>query len=356
MKSVKRIMGFAALTLLLAIACTNDKSTETGAATANPADSAAKIIPVNVQSIRVMNIERPLDYTANLIPFEEINFAPASPGRIKKIYVEIGDRVKKGQLLVEMDKTQLSQAAVQYQTAKTTFERVDTLYQLGSISEQQYDQTKTQYEVAKSSYEFLSENTTMIAPINGIVTGKYFEDGELYSGAPNTMAGKAAVLTLMQIHPMKAVVSISQTYFLKVKEGMEATITCDIFPDEVFTGSIYKVYPTIDQATRSFKTEILISNPRQKLRPGMFGKIEINLGMAKALVVPAIAVLKQEGTNNRYVFLNENGTAKRVDVTPGRRFDDLIEITGEGIEEGAELVVEGQANLLNGTKVRVVKE
>jgi len=151
-------------------------------------------------------------------------------------------------------------------------------------------------------------------------------------------------------------VNISQSHYSNVKEGMKAEITCDNFSDKVFEGSVYKKYPVIDAATRTFKTEIMIPNSRETLRPGMYGKISIELKDEDVLVIPSIGVLKQEGTNNRYVFLHEDGLAKRVDVTLGKRFDDQIEVSGEGITEGAELIIEGQSNLLNDTEVEVAKD
>lgn len=351
MKSILKIVLIVAFAFSF-IACS--KSAEKESTEETDTTNTKKILPVRTQRIKKETIPRHLDYTANLIAFKEIHYAPSSPGRINKINVDVGNRVSKGQVLVEMDKTQLNQATTQYQNAKINFERVDTLHGLGSISEQQYDQTKTQYEVAKSNYEFLKENTTLLSPLNGLVTGKYFENGELYAGAPNTNAGKAAVLSLMQINPLKAVVNISQSYFPDIKEDMTATITTDIFPEQTFQGTVYKVYPTIDASTRTFKTEILIKNPKEVLRPGMFANIVIILEDVEAMVVPSIAVLKQEGTNNRYVFINNNNVAKQVEVTPGERFDDKIELKTNGVKVGNELIIQGQANLLNGSAIKVI--
>jgi membrane fusion protein, multidrug efflux system len=354
MKLMKSLKYVGIVLFFMALASCSDAGKETNKETTKGTDTK-KVYPVRIQKIRKQNIERTLEYTANLVAFEEINYAPASPGRIHKINVEVGDRVKKGQLLVEIDKTQLTQALTQLSSAQSSFERIDTLYKLGSISEQQYEQAETQYELARSNVNFLKENTTLLSPINGIVTGKYFENGEFYSGTPNTAAGKAAVISLMQINPLKAVVSISEMYFPDIKKGMKASVSADVYPDEIFEGSIYKVYPTIDKYTRTFQTEILIGNNSEQLRPGMFARIEIRLGEAKALVVPAISILKQEGTNNRYVFINENGVAKQVDVKLGKRFDDKVELISKDIQEGMELIVNGQANLIDGSKVKVVK-
>jgi len=341
----------AGLISMMFISCNNEKA-DSGA---DNNDTIAKIYPVKTHIIKEQSITKTLEYAASLTAFKEIYFATASPGRINKIHVEVGSKVTKNQLLVEMDKTQLNQALTQYENAKSNFLRIDTLYQTGSISEQQYELAKTQYELAQSSVSFLKENTTLVSPIDGIVTGKYFENGEIYSGAPNTMAGKAAIITLMQINPLKAVVSISQSYFPKLKNGMKVSITTDIYPDRKFEGRIYKIHPTIDPATRTFKVEITVDNDDELLRPGMYASIELEIGETTSLVVPAIAILKQEGTNNRFVFINENGVAKQVEVKIGKRFDDMVELKTNHINAGSELIVDGQANLLNGSKINVVK-
>jgi RND family efflux transporter MFP subunit len=326
--------------------CTQPKAKETTATT-------EKEYPVKVATIKKEMINRTLNYTANLSAFEEVYFAPATPGRIDDIFVDIGDRVSKGQVIIEMDRTQLKQAEIQLQNARSNFKRLDTLYQLESISEQNYEQVKTQYEVAQSNVEFLKENTSLKSPIDGIVTGRYYEPQEMYSGAPNTPAGKAAVVTLMQINPLKAFIDISERYYPEIKKGMNATIQTDMYKNKAFTGSVYRVHPTMDQSTRTFKTEITVDNPGETLRPGMFARVNINLERDEALVVPAIAVLQQEGTNIRYVFINNSGIAKRLNVEMGERFDENLEVISDELKEGMELIVAGQANLTNGAKLKV---
>lgn len=126
-------------------------------------------------------------------------YAPAATGRIEKIYVKVGDRIKKGQLLVEMDRTQLVQAEVQLKNLETEYNRAVQLNETGSISKQAYDAAVTQYEVAKANVDFLKENTKMLAPFDGIVTGKYFENGELYTGAAFGGASKPSIIATEKI-------------------------------------------------------------------------------------------------------------------------------------------------------------
>ncbi len=312
-------------------------------------------IPVKVQKLEARNIAKTLDYTATLQADEQVYYAPASAGRIGKIYVEVGDRIRKGQLLVEMDPTNLRQAEVQLKNLKTEYDRAVKLNETGSISKQAYDAAVTNYEVAKSNFDFLNENTKMLAPFDGIVTGKYFENGEVYTGAAVNGAAKPSIVAIEKINPLKAYVNLSEQYFLAVKKGTKVELKSSIFPDRVFEGVVDIVYPTIDPASRTFTVEVKIPNKDEALRPGMYGTINFFVGQTDALVVPAIAVLKLQGANNRYIFLNRDGKAKRVEVTLGRRFEDQVEIISDEIRPGDELIVVGQARLVDGSPLSVVQ-
>ena len=348
MKSFQKILLLAFLAVL-AFGCENASQTPSAA------DAEKESRPVRVMLLAEDSIARTLEYTANLMAYEELHYAPAQPGRIQKINVEAADRVQKGQILVEMDRTQLNQARLQLEDARRNYARLDTLFRQQSIAKQQLDQAKMAFEMAETNVAYLEENTTLTAPFSGLVTDTYYESGELYSGAPNTQAGKAAVLTLMQISPLKAQVSISERYFPLIREGMKAEVFSDIYPDLSFSGVIEKVYPTIDAMTRTFRVEVRVENPGEKLRPGMFARVRIKLGTAPALRVPAIAIVKQEGTNNRYVFVYEDGVARKIDVVPGTRMDEMVEVISDELKSGMQLIVAGQARLMDGDPVSIVE-
>lgn len=314
---------------------------------------AEDVIPVRVMPLAMDSVDRELIYTANLMPFEQVHYAPSQPGRIQRIHADVGDRVRKGQVLVEMDRTQLAQALSQVENARSTFQRMDTLYSMNSISKQQYEQAKTQYEVAVANLEFLKENTTLSAPFSGVVTARYYEAGEVYSGAPNTPQGKAAILTLMQISPLKAEVNITEKYFPKIKKGMTTHICTDIYPEQTFKGSIYKIHPVINPVSRNFTIEVKADNPGEKLRPGMFARVRIYLQTEAAMLVPSNVVLRQDGTNRRYIFVEDNGKAKKIMVEMGERYDDRLEIISHELEEGMQVIVAGQARLIGGETIKV---
>jgi len=316
---------------------------------------SVQIRPVKVMTIEPQEVTRTINQTASFVAYHENYLSSASPGRIEKIYVEVGDHVKAGQLLVQMDRTQLKQAELQLENLKTDFGRLDTLQKTGTVTQQKYDQLATQYRVAKENVQFLKENTELRAPLSGVITSKYFEDGEMYSGSPNTSAGKAAIVTLMQLNPLKAIINVTEKDFPRIHKGMKVDVTVDVYPGKVFEGTVFRIHPAIDPASRTFTVEITVPNADERIRPGMYGKVAIHVGTDATKLVPAIAVLKQEGTNERYLFKYVNGKAKRVDVQLGERFDANIEIISNELKEGDQIIVVGQANLVDGKEVKIVK-
>lgn len=317
------------------------------------AEADTTAIPVKTTLVTRSTIARTIDYTSTVLAWEEVNLAPSTPGRVEQIYVEVGDRVQKGQKLFLMDRTQYYANRIQVASLAKDLARLDTLLRAGSVTEQLYDQTRAQYEVMKTNLEFMEQNTLLLAPFPGIITGKYLEDGELYSGAPGA-TGKSAVVTLMQINPVKIVVSISEQYFPQIKNGMRVDVVADVYPDRKFEGTVFRVHPVIDPMTRTFRTEIRIPNSGEVLRPGMFARTYIDMGSQEALIVPANTVMLQEGTNERYLFVVEEGIAIRKTVTLGQRFDDRFEITNGGLAEGDCLVSDGQARLKSGQRVEIM--
>jgi membrane fusion protein, multidrug efflux system len=355
MKSLKTIPLVLASFLLL-VGCSSKTSTNTNTldASLNAATPEKAAIPVKVATIAKTKIARTIDYTATVLPFEEVNMAPSTPGRIDIIYVEAGDKVKKNDKLFLMDRTQLYQLKLQLSGLAKDLSRMDTLLKTGSVKQQQYDQLKTQYDVTKTNVDFMEQNTLMKAPFTGIVTGKYFENGEMYSGTPTTQSGRSAIVTVMQVNPLKVNVSVSEQYYPLIKKGMKAEIAADVYKDEKFTGTVFRISPTISSGTRSFDVELELPNRNDLLKPGMFVRVSMDLGEVETFVVPAYTVLVQEGTNTRFVFVERAGKAERIEVLVGKRFDDQLEIISDNLKEGDHLITEGQSRLINGDRVETM--
>jgi len=353
MKYIKTI-PIILISYALLSGCSSTPADKTAVQPGSSSDTSAKApVPVKVTPLSRTRISRTIDYTSTILPFEEVNMAPSTPGRIEKIYVEVGDRVKMGDDLFLMDRTQLYQQKVQLANIAKDLSRLDTLLRSGSAKQQQYDQMKTQYDVIRTNVEFMEANTLLKAPFDGVITGKYFEDGEMYSGTPTTQSGRSAVVTIMQVNPLKVNVNITEQYYPMIRKGMNAYITADVYQGESFWGTVFRKAPTIDAYSRSFITELELPNRNDLLKPGMFVRAAMDLGEVDTFVVPASSVLIQEGTNIRYVFIAEGNVAKRVEVELGKRFDDQLEIISEIIKEGVSLVTEGQSRLIDNDKIEI---
>ena len=305
---------------------------------------------VKVQTLQNERIAKRLELSSTLEGYETMNISPSITGHIEHIYVQVGSRVQKGSMLVRMDQTQLNTTRINLNNTKTELDRVAALKASGSISQQVYDQTKAGYDQLVETERFQNENTFVKAQFAGVISAKNYEDGEMYTGAP--------ILTLTQISRLKAIINIPETYYPLVKQGMKVDVYSDIYPDKVFPATIEIVYPTIDPTSHTFQAKLNIPNGGEKIRPGMFVRTMLSLGEIDAIVVPYQSVLKLTGSNDRYVFINQEGTAHRVAVTLGQRFDDRIEIiplTPGDLKDGDQLVVTGQARLVDGSKLEIVK-
>jgi membrane fusion protein (multidrug efflux system) len=348
--SIMKNIKLTLLTLFAGAAVTACNMQPPGSETEGKA-AETKAIPVKVMELSIEPITVTQTVTSTVVAFEETYLSPALSGRIRSVKVDVNDRVRKGQLLVEMDQTTL-----QFQQLNTDLERMDTLLQYGSVTQQAYDQMKAQVETTELILQNLEENTLLRAPYSGIITGKYYNDGELYSPTPNTPVGKAALISMIQIDPVKVLVNLSETYLPLVKEGMTATVTTDVYPDLTFSGKIFRIHPTVSAASRTFAAEVKIPNRQGKLAPGMFARVSLEMGESEGLMVPSISVLQQSGTNQRYIMLNNNGSAKKVNVNIIKRYDDQLEISSPEIHGGEQLIYAGQARLEEGTPVNVVAE
>jgi RND family efflux transporter MFP subunit len=299
-------------------------------------------IKVNTTIAKLQTVDNVSDYTAN-VQADVINqITPAMPGRIEKIYVEIGDRVRTGQLLVQMESSNLQQQSAQLANLERDYTRYSELLKVGGIAQQQVDQMKTQIDILKAAIKNIQDNTQLKCPINGIVTARNYDNGDVFTQLP--------ILTVQQLNPLKAIINVSEADFTKVNVGMPANIKLDVYGNENFTGKVSLVYPTIDATTHTFGVEVTINNKDAKVRPGMYARVELNFGTGQSIVVPDAAVQKQSGSNDKYIYTVENGLAKYHKVELGKRLNTDYEILS-GIKEGDEVVIAGQSRLIDGASV-----
>ncbi len=308
--------------------------------------AATQEFTIRTQQVKAQDVEQIYEYSATVEAYAVNNIAPLTGGRIDKIYVEVGDRVHKGKLLVQMNENSLKQQKAQLDNLQKTFNRIDELYKVGGCSKSDWDAQKTALDVAQTAYNNLLENTQLVSPISGVVSARNYDSGDLYGGLP--------VVTVEQINPVKMNINLSEALFKQVKVGMPVTIKVDAYGDEEFKGKVSLIYPTIDGATHTFPVEVQLANSDSRVRPGMYARVTVNFGTSRHVVVPDQAIFRQQGSGNRYVYIYKDGKVKFSQVQIGRHIDDTYELLS-GAEDGDYLAVTGLARLKDGMEVKVAE-
>ena len=303
---------------------------------------------VKLATVTSRDVEQIGEFTATVEAEAKNNIAPTSPGRISRIFVEVGDYVRKGQKLVQMDAANLTQLKLQLDNQETEFKRVDELYKVGGASKAEWDAAKTNLDVRRSSYENLLENTQLVSPLDGVVTARNFDNGDLYTST------QTPVLVVQQITPVKLMVNVSEPNFPKVTKGMAVKVKLDVYEGEEFEGKVSLVYPTIDAATHTFPVEITLANANKRVRPGMFARVTMNFGSKNHVVVPDMAIVKRAGSGDRYVYVYNNGKVSYNKVELGRRMGTEYELIS-GVDNNSQVVIAGQTRLADGVEVEVIQ-
>ena len=332
--------------VLLLAGCASSTTTTQGT---QASDAAATVLPsVQVVTTAYESVPQSTLCSSTVQAYAVNNIAPQSGGRIQQLKAEVGDFVAKGQILVEMDRVQLTQQKLQLSNAETELARLRQLYEQGGLSQSDYEAAELQYNVAKASYDNLEQNTILRSPITGVVTARNYDRGDMYAMAQ-------PIYTVQQISPVKILVPISETDYTRVKKGDKVSLTADALPGKTFEGSVSRLYPTMDASTHTFNVEVLVPNNKRELRPGMYVRADVNFGDNRSVTVPDSAILKMQGAGTRTVFvINGEGVSEMRVVTLGRHFDGKYEILS-GLEEGERVVYKGNSSLKAGVPVQIVQ-
>ena len=329
---------------LSAIACMACACGNKDAKQMEQANVAPKVRVATASSREVAQI---VTFSANVESDVKNKISPQANLRIEKIMVEVGDRVRKGQVLVQLDQVNLQQMKLALDNQRVEFGRVDELYKVGGASKSEWDMQKMNLEVRETQYKNSLENTQLKAPTDGVVTARNYDNGD--------MTGADPVLVIEQDRPVKMLINVSEQYYSLVRKGMPVEVKLDAYGEETFVGTVSIVYPAIDAVSHTFPVEVRVANDDRRVRPGMFARVTMTLDVANHVVVPDEAVVKQVGAGDYYIFVVQpDQTVTYNLVHLGRRFDAEYEIL-DGVEPGATIVVQGNRNLANGMKVEIIQ-
>ena len=339
MKKIK-LVGMILLALVVGLtSCNKQKKAETDVVVETP--------NVRLETTAEKEVEQSYELTATVQPDAKNSIAPSTPGRIRQILVEVGTHISKGQKLVQMDVANLSNLETQIENVKRSYKRIQELFNVGGASQQDLDNIKVQLDQAQTNLKNMTENTFLLSPISGVVTARNYDDGDMYSV-------QLPVLTIMNINPVKVLINVSESYYSQVKIGMSIDVSFDVLNGQNFKGRVNLIYPTIDERTRTFPVEIKLNNNNNKIRPGMFARVNMEFGKAKRVVVSDKAIVKQAGSGAKFVYIYNDGKVQYKQVEIGRRVDADYEVLS-GLSAGEQVVVAGQSKLVDGTSVNVIK-
>lgn len=322
------------------------------------------IIPVSVLKIEKSGIQDTISVSGNISAWAEVTIYPEVTGRAEKVLVKEGQLVKQGDLLIQIDyektaltvkqiESQLESAKINLQRIEKDYERMKRLYEQKVVAEKTLEDAKTALDTTTYNVEALESqldlakvrlrDSNITAPIRGVITKKFIDQGELVSGP---------LVTIADINKVKAILPIREMDIAKIKKGQKADIKLDAHPEKVFRGEVYNIFPELDIRTRSAQVEIILDNPAHTIKPGMFLRADIILASREnAFVIPVDSILTKEGA--QYVFVADKEHAKIREITTGLEKEEQIEVLS-GLQEEDLLIIEGQRTVEDGSKISII--
>jgi membrane fusion protein (multidrug efflux system) len=309
-------------------------------------------IPVEVVEVTRAAVAPTLSYSGTVEPWRKVLLGAQIQGPVERFHVDVGDRVEKDELLVELGSEQLTQAEAAYAAARKDWERMESLEAKGAVTEQALDHANAAYEAAKAAYEMVLESARIRAPFAGVVSGRLLDEGEVFILMPSG-AGAPAVLELSKTDTVKVVIEVAERDRSSVHKGLSAAVDADNQGGRRFVGRIDRVDPGLDRMSRTSTAEIILSNADNALTSGSFARVEVDLDPRQALLVPRDALVRQEGTGVFYAYAVEGGVAHRRDLTLGVSYGDDVEVL-DGLSSGDHVAMAGRYRLHDGASVTEV--
>ena len=393
--ALRSLSGFTALGLVVAgAACSKNE-----AAQARGRDAAPKSVKVEV--VREQRVTRSVDLVGTLAAVDQVTISSEADGKVSRILADLGDRVTKGQTLVEVDqekqqytldqqKAALARALAQYGApdpqhlpdiertpdvqkagadrvqAKQAFDRTNELFKRSLVPQQMLDDAAAALQSKNASYELALQNaknlrasiqaseaamkfadrqlrdTQIRSPFDGYVEKRLVNLGEL-------VKSQMPVMSVVRVDPLKVVAEIPEKMAPWIRDGQPVALHVDAYPDKAFTGRVSRISPAVNAATRAFPFEALVPNHDATLKPGTFARVHIESGKVDDVLTLPYAVLQYRYGVNRVFVLTGDHVAAR-EVKTGERLGERIEILG-GVGAGDRVAANDVDKLVDGMKV-----
>lgn len=340
-----------------------------------------RMVTVSVVEASTGVIREELLLTGALKPKEQVDVTPKATGRLEKIYFQIGDRVRAGDLIAELEDDEIRQqvnrasAAIEVsraaraqreaerRNAEAELERAATLIEDGLVSRQDYEARKTTLAVVSAQLDLAEaqiqqaeaelrelkirlEQTRIYAPMSGIVAQRYVDPGALVS--PST-----PLLRIVNLTTLVTQANVPEVNIGSLRVGNETVVRVDAVPDAVFRGRVSRIAPVLDAATRTALVEIDVPNPEGLLKAEMFARIQLDSGRTReAILIPREALVyrgQQPG-----VYLVEGNEPVFRTIETGLTRGEEVEVLAN-LEPGTRIVGRGATMLTKGDRIRVAR-
>ena len=319
---------------------------------AEPEEDEELPVPVEVAEVTAGTISSYISATANLVAEDQVKVLSEAEGRIERLDVEEGDRVKKGQVLAVLvqDEARIAKSKVELKAANAdaALERARNSFEQGLISSEAFDklimdQKLARQEVAEAEWQLAK--TVIRAPFTGRITERFITLGQHLRPGDE-------LFTVADYDPLVARIYLPERDVIELEEGREVRITAAAETQLSFIGRIRQIAPVVDTATGTVKVTVEAVQPPSGVRPGAFVSIDIvRERHATALLLPRESVIRELRT--AHVFVTDEDVAVKKAVTLGIEEGDVVEVL-TGLDEGDAVVIAGQGGLDDGQKIKVL--
>lgn len=322
----------------------------------NPISASEQGIPVKVQEIRFSNKDIQNSYVGMVEESISVPVSFLTNGQVTKVYVAEGQKVRKGQLLAELNSSnyqsmyQISRS--KEKQAEDAFKRLSDLYKKESLPEIKYIEVQTGVEQARSATQIALKNVSdckLYAPMAGIIGSRSIEVGMSIMPA-------VTVFKLVKIDKVFVKVSVPENEISKTKTGQKAIINVTALDNEQFEGKIEEQGVMANPLSHTYDIKIALANRGEKLKPGMVCKVALDNNTSTDQVVVPSNVIQTEKNGQQYLFVVANKTNKvtKKYVKVGVPYRNGVIITS-GLQTGDQLIIEGYQKLSENTTIQIVK-
>jgi len=301
-----------------------------------------------------------LELQGNVTTKDLLVIYPQYSGILTKVYVTDGQRVKKGQVLAQIDdgglSQQLAQLKIQAELSKTTFERQQRLWDQKIGSEMQYLQAKSNFESQAQAIAQLEQQvakTVVTAPFSGTIDDVMTEQGSV------VMSGQTDLMRIVSLDNMYIVTDVPEKYVANIEKNKKVLVDFPILNKQM-ESKIRQVGDFIDPNNRTFKVEVSIPGIDSSIKPNLTAKLSINdYTNSKSLLIPQ-SVISENASGEQYIYIvkekeGDEAVAQKVTIETGMTQGDVIEVLS-GLENGDEIILEGARSVNDGQKVRIINQ